>query len=149
MDPRPRGRGPSHAGGARDRPGAVSPLGKGFLTGTVDTTTSFNEGDIRTRVPRFDQVNLDANMALVAHVKELAAAKGCTPAQVALAWLLAQKPWIVPIPGMRRLERVRENVAAASVALTADELADLDGLASRVGVHGDRYNAEHMGYVNR
>ncbi|WP_159794866.1 aldo/keto reductase [Puerhibacterium puerhi] len=126
-----------------------SPLGKGFLTGTVDASTTFTPGDIRERVPRFAAENLQANTALVEHVRGLAEVKGATPGQVALAWLLAQQPWIVPIPGTRRIERVQENAAATQVALSADEVADLDQLAVRVGVHGDRYNAEHMGYVNR
>jgi aryl-alcohol dehydrogenase-like predicted oxidoreductase len=126
-----------------------SPLGKGFLTGTVDTTTTFTDGDIRHRVPRFEADNLAANRALVDHVKALADDKAVTPGQVALAWLLAQQPWIVPIPGTRRTSRIQENSAATTVALSADERADLDALAQRVGVHGDRYNATHMGYVNR
>lgn len=126
-----------------------SPLGKGFLTGTVDTTTTFAEGDIRRSVPRFDEENLTANQALVAHVTELAASKGATPGQIALAWLLAQGPHIVPIPGTRRTARIAENAGATEVALSADEHADLDDLARRIGVHGDRYNAAHMGYVNR
>jgi aryl-alcohol dehydrogenase-like predicted oxidoreductase len=126
-----------------------SPLGKGFLTGTVDTSTAFTEGDIRSRIPRFQAKNLAANQALVDHVKALAAAKGAAPSQIALAWLLAQQPWIVPIPGTRRTERIRENVGATQVALSADERADLDGLAARMGVHGERYNAEHMAYINR
>lgn len=126
-----------------------SPLGKGFLSGTVDTSTSFSEGDIRNRVPRFEAENIAANQKLVDHVKRLAEAKGATPGQIALAWLLAQQPWIVPIPGTRRTERIRENAGAAKVALSADERADLDSLAQRIGVRGDRYNAEHMNYVNR
>ncbi|MGO4455210.1 aldo/keto reductase [Arthrobacter sp. RAF14] len=126
-----------------------SPLGKGFLTGTVDTSTAFSEGDIRARVPRFQAENLAANQRLVDQVAALAAAKGASPGQIALAWLLAQHPWIVPIPGTRRTARIRENAGAAAVALSADELAALDGLADRIGVQGDRYNAEHMNYVNR
>jgi aryl-alcohol dehydrogenase-like predicted oxidoreductase len=126
-----------------------SPLGKGFLTGTVDTSTAFTDGDIRHRVPRFKAENLAANQALVAHVRQLAEEKGATPGQIALAWLLAQQPWIVPIPGTRRTARIQENNAATALALSADEVADLDGLAQRVGVSGDRYNAEHMAYVNR
>ncbi|WP_299528428.1 aldo/keto reductase [uncultured Streptomyces sp.] len=126
-----------------------SPLGKGFLTGTVDATTRFGDGDIRHRVPRFEAANLAANRALVDHVRRLAEAKGATPGQIALAWLLAQQPWIVPIPGTRRTARVRENNAATALALSADEVADLDGLARRVGVSGERYNAEHMAHVNR
>ncbi|MGO4857846.1 aldo/keto reductase [Arthrobacter sp. 2MCAF14] len=125
-----------------------SPLGKGFLTGTVNSATAFTEGDIRRRVPRFEAENLAANQALVDHVKGLAEAKGATPGQIALAWLLAQQPWIVPIPGTRRTERIRENAAATQLALSADERSDLDSLARRIGVRGDRYNAEHMTYVN-
>ncbi|MGN6162662.1 MAG: aldo/keto reductase [Marmoricola sp.] len=126
-----------------------SPLGKGFLTGTVNTSTRFADGDVRNRVPRFEAENLAANQALVDHVKGLAEAKGVTPGQIALAWLLAQRPWIAPIPGTRRTARIQENAEATQVGLSADERADLDALAQRVGVHGDRYNAEHMGYVNR
>lgn len=126
-----------------------SPLGKGFLTGTVDTTTEFADGDIRRRVPRFEEDNLRANQALVAHATELAAAKGVTAGQIALAWLLAQQPWIVPIPGTRRTSRIAENAGATAVELSADERNDLDGLASRVGVQGERYNAQHMGYLDR
>jgi aryl-alcohol dehydrogenase-like predicted oxidoreductase len=126
-----------------------SPLGKGFLTGTVDASTVFSADDIRLRVPRFEEDNLTANLALVAHVKELAASKGATPGQVALAWLLAQHPSIVPIPGTRRTARIEENSAATSVQLSADERAELGGLARRVGVQGDRYNATQMGYLDR
>ncbi|MFJ4037019.1 aldo/keto reductase [Microbacterium sp. NPDC090007] len=126
-----------------------SPLGKGFLTGTVDQTTSFTDGDVRATIPRFSEENREANQALVAHVATLAEARGATPGQVALAWLLAQQPWIVPIPGTRRVSRIEENAASTSVALSADDLADLDTLAKRIGVHGDRYNAMHMGYVGR
>lgn len=125
-----------------------SPLGKGFLTGTVDTSTSFTDGDIRRRIPRFEEENLTANQALVEHVRALAGHKSCTPGQIALAWLLAQHPWIVPIPGTRRTERIQENAAATQVALSADELADLASLARRVGIRGDRYNATHLAYVN-
>src|SRR5690606_15700873 len=96
-----------------------SPLGKGFLTGTVDAGTSSTEGDIRTRVPRFSPDNRAANEELLAHVRRLAQAKEASPGQVALAWLLAQHPWIVPIPGTRRIERVQENAAAATLPLSA------------------------------
>ncbi|GAA1728728.1 hypothetical protein GCM10009809_25400 [Isoptericola hypogeus] len=126
-----------------------SPLGKGFLTGTVDTTTAFAEGDIRATIPRFTEQNRAANQALVDHVRALAASKGATPGQVALAWLLAQQPWVVPIPGTRRIERVEENADATAVPLSADELADLDALTTRVGVHGDRYGDRHMRLVGR
>ncbi len=126
-----------------------SPLGKGFLTGTVATGTTFSDGDIRATIPRFSEQNRAANQAIVDHVAQLAAAKGVTPGQVVLAWLLAQQPWIVPIPGTRRTTRIRENAAATQVALSADERADLDTLARRIGVHGDRYNEQHLGYVGR
>ena len=126
-----------------------SPLGNGFRTGTVDTTTTFADDDIRRRVPRFTEENLAANRTLVAHVTDLATAKDATPGQIALAWLLAQGPHIAPIPGTRRTARIAENTGATQVALSADEHADLDDLARRIGVHGDRYNAAHMGYVNR
>ncbi|MCE1177995.1 MAG: aldo/keto reductase [Micrococcales bacterium] len=124
-----------------------SPLGKGFRTGTLDSTAGFATGDIRATIPRFEADNIAANEAIVAHVRELAAAKDCTPGQIALAWLLAQQPWIVPIPGTRRRERVDENAAATTVALSSVEVADLDGLASRIGVRGDRYNEAGMARV--
>ena len=126
-----------------------SPLGKGFLTGTVDATTTFAEGDIRHRVPRFTAENRDANAALVARVRALAEGRGATPGQVALAWLLAQQPWIVPIPGTRRLSRVQENADATTVALSADERAELDALASTLGVQGNRYDDAGMSMVGR
>ena len=126
-----------------------SPLGKGFLTGAITTSTSFADDDVRATIPRFSEDNRAANQALVEHVAELAARRGATPGQVALAWLLAQQPWIVPIPGTRRVSRLEENAGSTTVALSADDIADLDAVAARVGVHGDRYNARHMGYVNR
>jgi aryl-alcohol dehydrogenase-like predicted oxidoreductase len=124
-----------------------SPLGKGFLTGTVDAATTFTEGDIRATIPRFAAENRDANQAIVEHVRALASAKGATSGQVALAWLLAQQPWIVPIPGTRRLERIEENLAASQVPLSADEVADLNALAARLGVHGNRYDDAGMARV--
>ncbi|CAN5383997.1 aldo/keto reductase [soil metagenome] len=124
-----------------------SPLGKGFLTGTVDPGTSFAPGDIRATIPRFAEDNLAANTALVEHVRHLADTKGATPGQVALAWLLAQQPWIVPIPGTRRLERLEENAASTQVALSADEVADLDAAAARFGVRGNRHNDTGMSMV--
>lgn len=126
-----------------------SPLGKGFLTGTVTSAADLATDDIRRRVPRFEEENLVANRTLVDHVAALAEAKGATPGQVALAWLLAQHPWIVPIPGTRRTPRIQENAAATAVGLSADELADLDTLAQRIGVRGDRYNAALMAYVDK
>ena len=124
-----------------------SPLGKGFLTGTVDQGTQFAAGDVRSTIPRFDADNRTNNQVLVDHVTTLARSKDATPGQVALAWLLAQQSWIVPIPGTRRIERVRENTGATTVALSADEMADLNAVAARVGVAGDRYNAHHMALV--
>ncbi|MEU2543438.1 aldo/keto reductase [Streptomyces iakyrus] len=126
-----------------------SPLGKGFLTGTVDTSTSFTDGDVRTTIPRFTAKNRASNQALVDHVAALAQAKGATPGQVALAWLLAQHPSIVPIPGTRRLSRVEENIGATQLPLSADELADLNELTGRMGVQGDRYNEHHMSLVDK
>ncbi|SFT96643.1 Predicted oxidoreductase [Arthrobacter sp. ov118] len=126
-----------------------SPLGKGFLTGTVSPATTFTDGDVRTTIPRFTEENRSANAALVGHVAGLARSKGTTPAQVALAWLLAQQPWIVPIPGTRSTARIEENAGATAAALSADDVADLDALAQRIGVQGARYNDQHLGYVNR
>ncbi len=126
-----------------------SPLGKGFLTGTVDASTSFAADDVRTNIPRFTAENRAANQALVEHIATLAKAKGATPGQVALAWLLAQHPWIVPIPGTRRITRIDENSGATQLPLSADELADLNELAGRVGVQGNRYNEHHMSLVDK
>ena len=107
----------------------------------------FADGDIRATIPRFEAENRAANQAIVDHVRALAAAKGATPGQIALAWLLAQHPWIVPIPGTRRIERVQENMTATQVGLSADEVADLNGLAIRVGVRGNRYDEAGMARV--
>jgi aryl-alcohol dehydrogenase-like predicted oxidoreductase len=120
-----------------------SPLGKGFLTGTVDTTTTFAANDLRAQIPRFSGEALEHNLALVDEVKAIAATKGVTPGQVALAWLLAQQPWIVPIPGTTKLHRLEENLAAADVSLTEAELTQLNELSSRIEVHGGRY-PEHL-----
>lgn len=126
-----------------------SPLGKGFLTGTVDQRTDFAADDIRATIPRFSADNREANQALVGHVARLAAEKDATPGQIALAWLLARQPWIVPIPGTRRTSRIAENAGSAVVALSADEVSDLSSLAARVGVSGDRYNPQQMSFVDR
>jgi aryl-alcohol dehydrogenase-like predicted oxidoreductase len=126
-----------------------SPLGKGFLTGTVDWSTQFADGDIRATIPRFTAENRTANQALVDHVARLAAAEDAAPGQIALAWLLAQHPWIAPIPGTRRRERLQENAAATQVPLSADEIADLNTTAARIGVHGNRYNDLHMRLVGK
>ena len=124
-----------------------SPLGKGFFTGTVTAGQTFEPGEIRARVPRFEADNLAANQALLDQVTALAAARDATPGQVALAWLLAQAPSIVPIPGTRRRSRIDENVGAASILLSADDIADLDALTERFGVAGDRYNEAGMRMV--
>ena len=126
-----------------------SPLGKGFLTGTVNSATEFTAGDIRATIPRFNPGNRTANQALLDHIAGLAQARGATPGQVALAWLLAQSQQIVPIPGTRHRERLEENSGATQVALSADEIADLNTTATRLGVHGNRYNDHHMNMVER
>lgn len=124
-----------------------SPLGRGFLTGAVAPSQTFGDGDIRASIPRFTAENRTANTVLVDKVRALAAGRGATPGQIALAWLLAQQPWIVPIPGTRRSERVQENVDAAAVELSADEVAQLDALADQVT--GARYNEAGLGMVGR
>jgi aryl-alcohol dehydrogenase-like predicted oxidoreductase len=126
-----------------------APLGKGFLTGKMDASTRFGDKDFRATVPRFAPDALKANQAFVDLVMAIAADKQVTPAQVALAWLLAQQPWIVPIPGTTKLHRLEENLGGADVELTADDLARIrDGLAS-LTAHGDRYAASHQRFVNR
>jgi aryl-alcohol dehydrogenase-like predicted oxidoreductase len=126
-----------------------SPLGKGFLTGAVDASATFAAGEIRARVPRFEAENLAANQVLVDHVRALANERGVSPGQIALAWLLAQDPFIVPIPGTRRCERIDENTASTAVALSADDISDLDGLVERYGVAGNRYDDAGMRAVGR
>jgi len=120
-----------------------SPLGKGFLTGKIDENTTFDNSDFRNVVPRFTPEARKANQALVELLARIAARKKATPAQIALAWLLAQKPWIVPIPGTRKLERLDENIGAAAVELTPDDLCEIDGAASKIEVQGARY-PEHL-----
>lgn len=115
-----------------------SPLGAGFLTGKIDENTTFEQGDFRNLVPRFSPEARKANMALVGVVKGVADRKGATPAQVALAWLLAQKPWIVPIPGTTKLSRLEENLGAVDLDLTTDDLAEIDAEASKIEVQGER-----------
>ena len=116
-----------------------SPLGKGFLTGKIDGSTSFDSSDFRNTVPRFSPEARKANQALVNLLGQIAAKKEVTPAQIALGWLLAQKPWIVPIPGTTKLPRLEENIAGASVELSADDLQEIDDAASQVEVQGARY----------
>jgi aryl-alcohol dehydrogenase-like predicted oxidoreductase len=116
-----------------------SPLGKGFLTGKIDETTTFDNTDFRARLPRFTPEAREANQALVDLLTTIAGRKAATPAQIALAWLLAQKPWIVPIPGTTKLHRLEENIGAASVELTPDDIEEIDRTASQIHVQGDRY----------
>lgn len=119
-----------------------SPLGKGFLTGKIDEKTTFDTGDFRNIVPRFTAESRKANQALVDVLTEIAKSKHATPAQVALAWLLAQKPWIVPIPGTTKPERLKENLGAAAIELKSDELRNIDDVISAVEIHGARYPKE-------
>jgi aryl-alcohol dehydrogenase-like predicted oxidoreductase len=126
-----------------------SPLGKGFLTGTIGADAKFGKDDFRSVVPRFSHEALSANQALVAALQRLAAEKGATPAQVALAWLLAQKPWIAPIPGTTKLHRLEENVAAADLRLSGDDLADIEAALAQVTVQGGRYPAHLQARVGR
>ncbi len=116
-----------------------SPLGKGFLTGKIDEKTTFDNSDFRNIVPRFTPEARKANQALVGLLRELAERKWATPAQIALAWLLAQKPWIVPIPGTTKLARLEENLGAAAVELTPDDLREIDAAASKITIQGARY----------
>ena len=120
-----------------------SPLGKGFLTGTIDEKTTFDSADFRNVVPRFTADNRKANLAFVGWLTEFATRKQATPAQIALAWLLAQKPWIVPIPGTTKRHRLEENLGAAAIQLGADDLREIDRAASQIEVHGARY-PEHL-----
>jgi aryl-alcohol dehydrogenase-like predicted oxidoreductase len=126
-----------------------SPLGKGFLTGKIDETTTFDSSDFRSTVPRFTPENRKANQGLVDLVAGIAARKKATTAQIALAWVLAQKRWIVPIPGTTKLHRLEENVAAAAVELTADDLREIEGAASEITVHGARYPESSQRLIDR
>ncbi|OBK40040.1 aldehyde oxidase [Mycobacterium sp. 1245111.1] len=116
-----------------------SPLGKGFLTGSIDASTQFDNADIRNVIPRFAADVRDSNRAVVELLQAIADRKGATPAQIALAWLLAQRPWIAPIPGTRRLERLDENLGAAAVELSDDDLREIDAASAAIEVQGERY----------
>jgi aryl-alcohol dehydrogenase-like predicted oxidoreductase len=116
-----------------------SPLGRGYLTGKIDETTTFASTDIRSRNPRFTQEAIKANRGVIDLLEKIGADKGATPAQIALAWLLAQKPWIVPIPGSRKLERLEENIGAVNVQLAAADLRAIDDAMAQITVIGDRY----------
>jgi aryl-alcohol dehydrogenase-like predicted oxidoreductase len=126
-----------------------SPLGKGFLTGAIDSTTSFGDSDLRNILPRFTEQARAANQALVDLLSVIAARKGATTAQVALAWLLAQQPWIVPIPGTTKVHRLQENSSAVDIELTAEDLEELTAAADRVDVQGERYPAHMQRWINR
>jgi len=119
-----------------------SPLGRGFLTGKIDENTTFDSSDFRNKVPRFTPEARKANQTLVELLRSIGKRKDATPAQIALAWLLAQRPWIVPIPGTTKLHRLDENIGAVSVELTADDLREIDGAASEIKVEGARYPEE-------
>jgi aryl-alcohol dehydrogenase-like predicted oxidoreductase len=126
-----------------------SPLGKGFLTGKIDESTTFDSTDFRNTVPRFTPENRKANLSMVELVTRIAAKKQATPAQVALAWLLAQKPWIVPIPGTTKLHRFEENIGSINVELSADDLADIERAASQISVQGHRYSESSQRMIDR
>jgi aryl-alcohol dehydrogenase-like predicted oxidoreductase len=126
-----------------------SPLGKGFLTGKIDSDTKFDSTDFRNIVPRFSEENRKANQALVDVISSFAKQKKATPAQIALAWLLAKKPWIVPIPGTTKLERLEENLGAAAIELTPDDVRALEDASSKIKLEGARYPAFHASLVGR
>jgi aryl-alcohol dehydrogenase-like predicted oxidoreductase len=126
-----------------------SPLGKGFLTGKMDQNTTFDSKDFRSTVPRLSPENLNANLAFVDLLKQFAQRKNITPAQIALAWLLAQKPWIVPIPGTTKLHRLNENLGSVSIELSSEELQEINTASSGIKVHGDRYSGGSAKLINR
>jgi len=126
-----------------------SPLGKGFLTGKMDQNTTFDSKDFRSTVPRLSPENLKANMAFVDLVAAFAQRKNATPAQIALAWVLAQKPWFVPIPGTTKLHRLHENLGAAEIEFTADELQEINTASLKITVQGDRYSGGSAKMINR
>ena len=126
-----------------------SPLGRGFLTGKIDETTTFDADDFRAGVPRFSAENRKANQALVDLVRRIAEGKGATPAQIALAWLLAQKPWIVPIPGTTKLHRLDENLGAPDLQLSPADLREIDEATAAIAVHGARYSEASERMVDR
>jgi aryl-alcohol dehydrogenase-like predicted oxidoreductase len=126
-----------------------SPLGRGWLTGTISTTADFGPDDIRSGLPRFTLEARQANQAVVDLARRVADARGATPGQVALAWLLAKKPWITPIPGTRRLERLEENLGAADLTLTPDDIAELDDTSARIQILGERYPSAMQAMIDR
>jgi len=120
-----------------------SPLGRGYLTGKIDANTTFASADIRSRLPRFTQEARKANQVVIDLLARIGKQKSATPAQIALAWLLAQKPWIVPIPGSRKLERLEENIGAVEVELTPDDLREIQSAIAKITVEGERYPEEN------
>ena len=126
-----------------------SPLGKGFLTGKIDTSTSFSQNDFRSTVPRFSEENLKKNLSLVEVVKQFAQEKNCEPSQIALAWVLAQKPWIVPIPGTTKINRLQENAGAVNVSLSPEDLQKIDKVLSKIEIAGERYAPASQKMINR
>jgi len=126
-----------------------SPLGKGFLTGKIDENTTFDKSDFRNTVPNFAPEARKANLALVERIGRIAARKHATPAQIALAWLLSRKPWIVPIPGTTKLHRLRENVGAAAVELDMDDLREIDDATSKMQMVGARYSESSQRMIDR
>ncbi len=116
-----------------------SPLGRGFLTGAINENTNFDSNDFRNKLPRFSEENRKSNQALVDLIKGIAIDKNATPAQIALAWLMAQKPWIAPIPGTTKLHRLQENIGAVSITLTANDLQEIETATSKIAIHGARY----------
>jgi aryl-alcohol dehydrogenase-like predicted oxidoreductase len=126
-----------------------SPLGKGFLTGKMDQNTTFDSKDFRSTVPRLYPENLKANLAFVDLLTQVAKRKNITPAQIAIAWLLAQKPWIVPIPGTTKLHRLNENLDAGTITLSKEELQEIDGASSKIKVQGERYSGNSAKLINR
>lgn len=126
-----------------------SPLGKGFLTGKIDTSTSFSQNDFRSTVPRFSEENLKKNLSLVEVVKQFAREKNCEPPQIALAWVLAQKPWIVPIPGTTNINRLQENAGAVNVSLSPEDLQKIDKVLSKIEIAGERYAPANQKMINR
>ncbi|WP_429002113.1 aldo/keto reductase [Xanthomonas campestris] len=126
-----------------------SPLGKGFLTGAIQADTQFSDDDFRNQVPRFAAEARQANQALVEHIQAIAVDKGATPAQVALAWLLSRKPWIVPIPGTTKLHRLEENLGGAALTLSGEDLARIQQALDAVAIVGERYSPERQKLVGK
>ena len=126
-----------------------SPLGKGFLTGKIDETTTFESTDFRNTVPRFSPENRKSNLALVELLRRIADKKKATPAQIALAWVLAQESWIVPIPGTTKLHRLEENLGAENVTLTSDDLREIEDATAGISVQGARYSENSQRWIDR